>query len=1175
MVTSSERIVARWRETGRWWVGERPQEIVIYRDNQGLRRTAQRDLPPYDPSSVQSELHENHTEDIDLRPRKLRDEKVAIACGYTPTVGPVRRHQTNYVLLHAWSGYSFGRSLLFARELPRRAAALGIPAMLLADRMSLAGALEFAHEAKACGVKPLIGTTLEMETGGHLVVIAKSRHGYVQLSRLITACHLEEPRLFPLCTWTRLARHSAHLRCLTGGDGGVLDLPLMANDTRKAQQVLDHLVHLFGRSDVFIQVERSDRPWEVMVNQRLLQIAEANRITAVAGGVVTHAEPDEFPAQDILVCAETLCEVEELIGRKPQRHPQQHPGVHLPARAINAERWIRPGPEFAARYALHPELVHNTFLVAEGIDDDVLPPRTDLPQTTDDPAAHFVQLVKEGAIRRYGQPSKKLTKRLAMEVNRILKLGFADHFVIAADMCEWANQQGIQLSGRGSVVDSVVAYCLGFSRIDAFAHDLHFDRFLPPDGSKRPDIDIDFEARRRDDVRNYLIRKYGKDHVASVAAFGAYCTRGIMREVGKALGIHPQLIGFLAKRTHRGVPADQLASALERKPELRHLQIDHQRLHWLFTLAPKLMDVPRNLRLHSSGVVISRTPVADTVPLTWSLAPGDEASDPYPLHLMQWDKRSAKYCFDKFDILCLRGQDVLSGFQERIRLRELDFDVTEVSTDDPETYRTMRAGELIGIPQSASPAMRQAHMRLKTANLQDASLVQAGIRPGVGGAVKMNELFARRNHGKPWSLPHPDFESILGHTYGIVVFQEQVDQLLQTFAGYTGGEAEDIRDAIHKRRKEDFGQTIRDELFARVQSRGYSLEVAEFVFDLVAAFKGYGFAQGHALAFAEISIRSIYCQQNYPAEYFAALLDAQPAGYYGPCTLVNEARTRGVAILPPCINRSELKFQVEDVKSPMDPQVVLPSAGIRVALSVLHGLSRTTQRRIIQQRDTGYKSLFHFCQRVKPTRPELENLILCGAFDDLHPHRRALMWAVTEALEWARADEDPLQMELNEPPLPTGLPDFTEAEKHIRERALLGLDIQHHLMAYERQRVQSKGGITTHQARELRHMQRAILVGNPIRLRFPPTPSGKRVVFFDLEDETGLLNVTAFDRVYQRDGHAIVGSPYVTVIGRAQWRDGHLAFLADRVFPYSPVISQLADRILEELPVSGGDFLVG
>ena len=343
----------------------------------------------------------------------------------------------------------------------------------------------------------------------------------------------------------------------------------------------------------------------------------------------------------------------------------------------------------------------------------------------------------------------------------------------------------------------------------------------------------------------------------------------------------------------------------------------------------------------------------------------------------------------------------------------------------------------------------------------------------------------------------------------------------------------------------------------------------------MAAFKGYGFAQGHALAFAEISIRSIYCQQNYPAEYFAALLDAQPAGYYGPCTLVNEARARGVAILPPCINSSDLKFQVEDIKSPMDPHIVLPASGIRVAISVLHGLSRTTQQRILRKRESGFKSLFDFTQKVKPTRPELENLILCGAFDGLHPNRRALMWAVTEALEWARADEDPLQMELQEPPLPTDVPDFTGAEKHIRERALLGLDVQHHLMAYERERIRGKGGITTHEARNLRHMQRAILVGNPIRLRFPPTPSGKRVVFFDLEDETGLLNVTSFDRVYQRDGHAIVGSPYVTVIGRAQWRDGHLAFLADRVFPYTPVISQLADRIMEELPVAGGDFLVG
>jgi len=764
------------------------------------------------------------------------------------------------------------------------------------------------------------------------------------------------------------------------------------------------------------------------------------------------------------------------------------------------------------------------------------------------------------------------------------------------------------MSGRGSVVDSVVAYCLGFSRIDALEHNLHFDRFLPADGSKRPDIDIDFEAHRRDDVRNYMTRKYGVEHVATVAAIGAFMTRGIIREVGKSMGLPDDVIGFLAKKLHGSVSADQIESAIDRKPELKAANIPKERYQWVFALAKQLMDVPRNMRCHSSGVVISSSPIAETVPVMWSASPGAEDDH---LRIMQWDKRSAKHCFDKFDVLCLRGQDVLSGAQSRIRVVREHFDVTRVPIDDPETYRAMRSGELIGIPQSASPAMRQAHVRLRTENLHDASLVQAGIRPGVGGAVKINTLIRRRRGEEDFSFDDPQLEEILGLTYGIIVFQEQVDQLLQTFGGYTSDEAEEIRDLIHKRRRESYGDTIREELIRRVIGRGYSQGVAEQVFDYVQGFKGYGFAQGHALAFAEVSIRSIYLQQNYPAEYFASLLDAQPAGYYGPCTIVNEARTRGIAILPVDVNLSREEFTVESVRSKDEPQLVFPQGGIRIGFRQVLGLSKRLVERIVSftpapplkegeghlpsglcalaplretQASVGSKSetppfasVFDFAARTHPDRDELERLILCGAFDSLHSNRRQLLWAVPSILDFAKASNPlpgQLPFDVPIPDLPEASTDFCTEEKAVHERAILGVDVEHHLMAFERERVASRGGITARECQSLSPGRKAIVVGNPIRLRFPPTPSGKRVVFFDLEDESGLLNVTAFDAVYQRDGHAIICSGYVTVIGEVQDRDGHKAFLAHRVFPYQPMLEKkLAET--QEIPVVTADFLVG
>jgi error-prone DNA polymerase len=1194
MQPAGDNVLARWREAGEWWAGESPREIVRFLDEHGIRREKVATLPLLSSTSLTpDELQEklapdtNHKEEWSLRIHKRRDEKVAKACGYAPEEPSFAVHTAPvgqaYVPIQTLSGYSFGKSTMLAEEIPIYCANIGLPGAAIADFMSLCGAVEFVKRCQAVGIKPLVGATLDMECGHRLVLIAKSKVGYEQLSQLISACHLEEPRQFPLCRWKGLERYSRDLICLTGGAEGPLDAALIQGHEDMAASVLQRLIGIYGSSNVFIQIERSFLPWQISVERRLIQLAEAFGVTAVAGGSVTHARPDHFPVQDILLCAESLCMVEEILGRKPRRHPSQPSMKPKPERALNGERYLRTPAELAELFIDQPQLLRNTLWLMDRVDDDVLPSRTRLPEIYPDPGHALREITYAGAYARHGKLSQRLRRQIDHELGRIIRLNFADHFLCIHDACRWAEGQNILFSGRGSVVDSAIAYCLGLSRIDAFKHNLHFDRFLPEDGSKRPDIDIDFEAHRREDVRTYLTQRYGVDRVATVAAIGTYMSRGIIREVGKAMGLPNDVIGYLAKRIHGGVTPEKLESALIHRPELAGANVPKERFRWVFELAERMTDLPRNMRSHSSGVVISSRPIAETVPVMWSateieLEEGDSDTLPTNLRIIQWDKRSAKYFFDKFDILCLRGQDVLSGTQRRLRVGNPSFNVEQISLEDEETYRTMRSGELIGIPQSASPAMRQAHIRVRTSNLHDASLVQAGIRPGVGGAVKINELIARRR-GKPFSFEHPDLESILGITYGIVVFQEQVDQLLQKFAGFSSGEAEETREAIHKRRREDYGQQLKDEIIARIKGNGYSESVAEHVFTLVAEFKGYGFAQGHALAFAEISIRSIYCQQNYPAEYFASLLSAQPAGYYGPATLVNEARARGVAILPPSVAHSEDEFSVESVQSSEDPKLIFPNGGIRIALSQISGISKSLRERILfERRQRAFLHYFDFVQRCQPERDELEVLILCGALDDLCPHRRAMLWGIPLAQQYsnlfAQSEQPSLDLEFRTPELDLQLDDFPLPEKALHERNILDLDVTRHLMAFERDRVKAKSGLTTLETRKLPGGVKCMVVGNPIRLRFPPTPSGKRVVFFDLEDETGLLNVTCFDAVYRRDGHAIVCSPYVTILGETQDRDGHTAFLAHKVFPYRPTLASSVDDP-KALPLRTADFLVG
>ena len=1033
-------------------------------------------------------------------------------------------------------------------------------AALLADVFSLGGAVEFAGMASFSNMKALIGATIEMADGGELVLVARSKVGYRNLSRLISECHLSEPRLFPLCTWERLERYAEDLLCLTGGDMGPISRHLIRTQYPEAERYLDRLIGLYGLANVFVQIEQSFLPWGISVNRSLLELAEKRGVVAVAGGPITHHTRDHFPGQDMLVCIETLCAIDEVVGRKERRHPQQPFIQTPPPRALNAERYIRTPKELAQLYVDRPDLVANTARVAERCDADVLPGRTRLPTFCEDEPALLYQLVRERAAQLPEGFKRKI--RLDDELTRIVKNDFAGHFLVAWDMCRWAREQGIVHSGRGSVVDSAVAYCLGLSRIDAFKHDLHFDRFLPDDCTKRPDIDIDFEAARRDDVRNYLSQKYGEDRVATVGAIGTYGTRGIVREVGKVMGIPQENIDYLIKRLHGSVTPEKLEHEIENKPELRDSGIPRERFRWVFRLAELLTEVPRNLRAHSSGVVISSEPIADTVPVVQSGADG--------VKIIQWDKRSAKRCFDKFDVLCLRGNDVLSDLQRRVRLQAPAFSVEELALDDENVFGAMRKGDLIGVPQSASPAMRQAHIRLETQNLKDVSIVQAGIRPGVGGAVKLNELIARRK-GKPYHFIHKELERILGPTYGIIVFQEQVDMLLQTFGGYSSNEAEEVREAIHKKRSEEYVQGIYEEVIKRIEGNGFSQEIAEEVYQLVAVFQGYGFAEGHALAFAEISIRCVWCQQNFPAEYFAALLDAQPAGYYGPCTLANEARVRGVKVLPPDVNRSEIKYRVEDVLAVDDPKLIVPNGGIRVALNQIGTLSKDLRTRTVNRRP--YRSFFDFVAKTRPARDELEALILCGAFDELHSNRRALLWATPSALQFAAHCTTDLPLTIPEPKLPKEVQDFSREEKAIYERRFLELDVEHHLMAFERERVKAKGCLSAAEASCLPHKTKAIVVGNPIRLRFPPTSSGKRVMFFDLEDESGLLNVTCFNETYLRDGHTVICSKFVTVLGEAQERDKHIAFLASRIFPYQPELERSVPPE-HSLPITTADFLM-
>lgn len=1173
MSAGGEKVVARWREAGRWWDGEPYREVSRVLLPTGKVKEVIQEFPCLgDPIlKAKPEPHvEDHREDLDFRYGKVRDEKIKLALGLVPDrTYPDLSKPTSppYALLHAVSGYAFGRGSMLADEIPVIAAARGATSALIADPLSLAGAVQFSKSAAAVGIKALIGTTMVLPEGGELVLVAKNNVGYRSLCRLITECHQGEPRLFPLSSWERLERHKEGVLCLTGGNVGRLTRLALKGRGYEAKDFLNRLVSLYGRQNVVVQIERSHLPWGEGINERLLHIAAEMQLLACAGGITTHAQRSHFPAQDVIACIHSLCSIEDVQGRKPTRHKDQPQAKDTPARSINAEQYVRSAAAMAKLYADRPYLITNTHLVANMCDDVVLPGRTSLPTLYPNEPAMLAEATYAGAVRLYPKIYKGIARRLERELRVIAERGYAGHFLLAYEMCDWATSVGIQLSGRGSVVDSLVAYCLGMSRIDAYKHNLSFERFLPLDGSKRPDIDIDFEANRRNEVRDYLVRRFKAENVATVGAYGAFNTRGIVSGIGKVMGLPEATIKDLTEKLHGGVSPAALEDALSKRPELRDSGISVERFRWVFKLAERLTDVPRNMRAHPCGVVVSSEPICDISPVVRSAVEG--------VNVIQYDKGSAKPFWDKFDVLCLRALDILGYTQERVRTKDTRFSASTVPTDDPETFRTMRAGDLIGITQSASPAMTAAHVRVRTNSLPDAALVQACIRPGVGGAIK-NDLLVARKHGEAWTVEHPLMRRVLGKTYGVVVFQEQVDQLLVEFAGYTTGEAEEIREGMYKRRRENYIQSVEEEIKTRIVDNGFGVHMAQSIYDMVSPYTGYGFAEGHALAFAETTIRSLWCKINHPAEFFAAALEAQPAGYYPSHTLANEARNKGVLMLPPSINRSGLSYTVEDVQALDDPKLVVPNGGVRVPLTRIMGVSANLcERTMIERRNGPYTSLAEYALRAQPEEDELQQLILCGAFDELHPNRRATLWGISDALQYGRSYsgmEGALPFSIPPPVPPTDVSDFLPSERALIERKLLGLDVEHHLMGFERQRVSAKGVLTTRDAKSLGPGDKAMVVGNPMRLRMPPTKSGRRVVFFDIEDEFGILNVTVFDETYLRDGHALVTQPYVLVWVTAQDRMGHKAFLASSIVPYKPTFSGEPLRGVA-IPLVTADFL--
>jgi error-prone DNA polymerase len=1019
------------------------------------------------------------------------------------------------VHLHTHSEFSFLDGASHVEPLVRSAAEHGQAALALTDHDNLCGAPEFLHTCRTYGLKPIFGSELTLDTG-HVTVLAKNRTGYSSLCRLLTRAHLDNERGKPMLRgWlaeqpddSSILHPFEGLILLSGCRKSPLASFLLRRRFPEARAWAIAGKSQFG-ADFFIEIQRTLEPQQRQLNYHLIRLARDLDIPLVATNNVHYVQPEQFRAQDLLTCIRHLIPVDE---------PHED-------RQINNQLFLKSSSEMAELFRDLPDALLNTLAIADRCETyEISEPRFQPRFHADcDPAAELHRRTFAGAAARYGELSLPLRARIEYELRVIGDLGFSDYFLVVHDLVQFARRRSFRHAGRGSAADSVVAYCLDITKVDSFARNLRFERFINPERRDNlPDIDIDFDSRYRDDVTAYVTEKYGADHVATVCTFARFRARSAIRDVAKALGFAVEDIDHIAKSTHWATRAHSLRRAIERRPELRALKIPEERFGLLLDLCAEIDDLPRYISTHLGGVVITGDPI-------WEVSPLQMAAK--GVQVIQYDKDGVEDLrLLKLDLLCLRMLGAVEDSVVMISSTDKHFDLERIPLADEPTFERIRSAETAGAFQIESPAQMSLHPRLKTRTYEDIVASVALIRPGPVQGEMVEPFIRRRNTEEPFSGIHPVMDRILGHTYGVVLYQEQVVSIAVELAGFTPGQADSLRRTISHHRSHEKMQELGEAFIAQAVQNGIAHAVAEKVFSWLQSYAGFGFCEAHAAAFGDTSYRTAYLLEHHPAEFYAAILNNEPMGFYPPATIVNEARRRGVRVLNPDVSCSASECTIED-------------GAIRIGLKLVKNITEAATNALLAARP--YHSWGDFLRRSAVPRDVLENLILCGACDGFSPHRRALLFTLGDVQTRAQNE---LPFEDYDIPLPLHLPDFSPYEKLCREWDILGFSPSDHPLTHWRADLARRRVLTTAEVKQETDNQRILrAAGWVIRPHTPPTKSGKTVVFFSLEDETGLLNITVFPSTYERFGHLIFSHPLLMIEGRKD-RRGANSLVADSIF---------------------------
>lgn len=1027
--------------------------------------------------------------------------------------------------LHVHSYYSFHDAVCSPADIVKAAAEKDVGALALTDHNSVSGLVEFQLAAEEYGIKPISGVEITLEDGSHLVLLAKDPIGYENICKILTKAFAKSDRRNPRCSYDVLEEYSSNIFALSGCRHGKVPSLILSGQYAQAEMTAKRFKSIFGDS-LILELQNQFLPNTRRLNQRMIELAEHLGLEVTCTNNVHYVDKDMYRICDVLCCIRLGITIDKF-------HP---------LRPLNGEAYLKSKEEMKCLLSEYPECIYTMERITSECTPGIVFER-DLFPMYNGPSGYsnkelLRKLVFEGAEKRYQKITSSIADRLNHELDIINRLRLEGYFLVVWDIVQEARSRGIRYAGRGSAADSAVAYCLGITQVDSIKRGLLFERFLSLERSQKPDIDIDFEAGRRDEIIQYVYHKYGGNShcVAGVCTFSTYRARSALRDVGAVLKFSEEEIDRLAKKFPH-VSAESISEAIHHFPELRKSGINFRRYSQLFEICERLAFLPRFIGTHLGGIVVSKEPLTCVTPLLMG------ASNRM---ITQFDKRSIEeLCLIKLDFLSLRTLSAINDCMEQIEsyckesheeycTRQDMINLDNISLDDEGVYSMLQRGETIGVFQLESPAQRALQTRLEADRFEDVVASLALIRPGPIEGNMVESFISCRTGEKSPSYLHPKLEGILKRTYGVVLYQEQVIEIATEIAGFTPGESDKLRKAMTHARSRSAMDEIGEMFRRRAIARGISPDVAEQVFSFIKGYAGYGFCEAHAAAFADTAYKTAYLAKYFPEYYYAALLNNQPMGFYSPGTLCVEVRRRGIRINPVDVNESQGKFTAT-------------KGNIRIGLKQVKGMSDAAIQSILRaRRERAFTSIFDFCKRVSIDRDILKNLVLCGAFDSLHKNRREALWYLPQAVSHGKYNGS-LITDCELPGSGREIEDFTDFEKVLYEYSILGLSHECHPMEFIKPLL-PKSTLSTSEVKEGKDKEAVAVAGLVIRPHRPPTRSGRTVAFLSLEDGEGLVDITVFERVYQEYGHLLFSKPILLIHGTVSRRGKGVSVIANKVF---------------------------